>query len=64
MRYRLFGSSKYYRRRIKDSEDDVYKLSTILKSLLKELGYSAHYNLEWGELDGVKKIEKDAENEK
>lgn len=64
MRYRLFGSSKDYRRRIKDLEDDVYKLSTILKSLLKELGYSAHYNLEWGELDGVKKIEKAAENEK
>lgn len=59
---RIMGN-KSKSERILELENDLYKLNSVVRSLLEELGYVADYNFQWGDVDGVKKIKKEKEDE-
>jgi len=49
------------KKQIKDLQENVHNLNAVIGSLLRELGYSAEYNFEWSEIEGVKKIAQESE---
>ena len=59
---RIFINPFKYKSKLKELQEDIYKLNSVVKSLCDELGYAVALNLKWDEVDGVVKKAKDAKS--